>query len=60
MLSVNFLERVRKERIVKTRKYRYIWDGEIGIILREPLDDLETTSDWQVVFAYNAHNERWE
>ena len=59
MLSNNFLERVRTERIVETRKYRYIWDGDIGIILRKPLVELETTSDWQVVAAYNPQTSRW-
>lgn len=60
MLSSKFLERVRKERTVDTIKYRYIWDWEIGLIIRKPLEDLETTSDWQVVAAYNAHNGRWQ
>lgn len=59
MLSRKFSERVRNERTVDTRKYRYIWDGEIGIILRKPLEELDTTSDWQVVAAYDAKNERW-
>lgn len=59
MLSRKFSERVRTERMVDTRKYRYIWDGEIGIILRKPLEELNTTSDWQVVAAYNAQTERW-
>lgn len=59
MLSRKFLERVRTERIVDTRKWRYIWDGEIGIILRKPIEELETTSDWQVVAAYDVQKSRW-
>ena len=49
MLSRKFLERVRTERTVDTRKYRYIWDGDSGIIVRKPLVELETTSDWELV-----------
>ena len=49
MLSRKFLERVRTERTVETRKYRYIWDGDSGIIARKPLVELDTTSDWEKV-----------
>ena len=49
MLSRKFLERVRTERTVDTRKYRYIWDGDSGIIVRKPLGELDTTSDWEKV-----------
>lgn len=54
MLSRKFLERVRTERTVDTRKYRYIWDGDFGIIVRKPLSELETTSDWETVASYNG------
>ena len=49
MLSRKFLERVRTERTVDTRKFRYIWDGDSGIIVRKPLVELDTTSDWETV-----------
>lgn len=52
MLSMEFLERVRTERTVDTRKYRYIWDGDNGIIIRKPLAELNTTSEWQPVASY--------
>ena len=52
MLSKKFLERVRTERTVDTKKYRYIWDGDSGIILRKPLEELNTTSEWQPVAYY--------
>ena len=54
MLSRKFLERVRTERTVETRKYRYIWDGDSGIILRKPLEGLNTTYDWETVASYNG------
>ena len=49
MLSNQFLERVRTERTVDTRKFRYIFDGDSGIIARKPLVELDTTSDWEKV-----------
>ena len=52
MLSRKFLERVRTERTVETRKYRYIWDADSGIIVRKPLVELDTTSEWQPVASY--------
>lgn len=58
MLSRKFLERVRTERTVDTRKYRYIWDGDFGIIVRKPLEELETTSDWELVAHWVA--EGWK
>lgn len=58
MLSRKFLERVRTERTVDTRKYRYIWDGDFGIIVRKPLEELETTLDWELVAHWVA--EGWK
>ena len=58
MLSMEFLERVRTERTVDTRNYRYIWDGDSGIILRKPLEELNTTSEWQHVASYRLGG--WE
>ena len=52
MLSNKFLERVIAEKTVDTRKYRYIWDGDSAIIVRKPLVELDTTSDWETVVAY--------
>lgn len=52
MLSIKFLERVRTERIVDTRKYRYVWIPETGVIIRKPLRELGTTSDWETVAGY--------
>lgn len=52
MLSKKFLERVRTERQVDTRKYCYIWNGDFGIIVRKPLVELDTTSDWETVARY--------
>ena len=50
-----FFERVKRERIVDTRKYRYILDdvvGKIPCIKRLPRIDLDTTAaidGWDVV-----------
>ena len=52
MLTKSFLERVRTERTVDTVKYRYIWDGDSGIILRKPLVELDTTYGWEAVAIY--------
>ena len=58
MLSMEFLERVRPELTVDTRKYRHIWDGDNGIIIRKPLAELNTTSEWQLVAFYRLGG--WE
>lgn len=52
MLSREFLERVRTERTVDTRKYRYLWISETGVIIRKPITELGTTSDWETVVGY--------
>ena len=52
MLSMEFLERVRTERTVDTRKYRYLWISETGVIIRKPITELGTTSDWETVVGY--------
>lgn len=52
MLSIKFLERVRTERTVDTRKYRYLWISETAVIIRKPLRELGTTSDWETVASY--------
>ena len=50
-----FMERVKNERVVDTRKYRYILDGTVGktpCIKRLPISDLGTTAaidGWEVV-----------
>ena len=50
-----FIERVRNERVVDTRKYRYALDGVVGktpCIKRLPINDLDTTAaidGWAVV-----------
>ena len=50
-----FIERVKNERVVDTRKYRYILDGTVGktpCIKRVPIGDLDTTAaidGWEVV-----------
>ena len=50
-----FIERVKNERIVDTKKYRYILDdvvGKIPCIKRLPINDLETTAaidGWETV-----------
>ena len=47
-------ERVKRERVVDTRKYRYILDGTVGktpCIKRLPINDLDTTAaidGWEV------------
>lgn len=65
MLSTNFLERVRTERTVDTRKYRYIL-GEYNrdknccaAVLRKSIIELDTTSDWQVVALYDVMKAGW-
>ena len=52
MLSMKFLERVRTERTVDTRKYRYVWISETAVVIRKPLSELGTTSDWETVARY--------
>ena len=65
MLSNKFLERVRPERSVDTRKYRYrIGEcnqipGCWAAVFRKPIIELDTTSDWQVVATYNGYTARW-
>lgn len=58
MLSNNFLDRVRSECTVDTKKYRYACFGEEGITLRKPLAELDTTSEWQLVAHYRLGG--WE
>lgn len=58
MLSVNFLERVRMERTVDTKKYRYNFDGLTGIVYKKPIAELDTTSDWEVVAKLNEFDWR--
>lgn len=53
-MTIQFLERVRRERIVETRKYRYLLHSDFVYdkIIRLPLSLLGTTcemSDWQTV-----------
>ena len=55
-MKKEFWERVKRERIVDTRKYRYIIDEDIRLerplIKRLPIEDLDTTSaidGWEVV-----------
>lgn len=52
MLSRKFLERVRTERTVDTRNYRYVWISDTGVVIRKPLRELGTTSDWETVASY--------
>ena len=65
MLSNKFLERVRTERSVDTGKYRYIISeypmipGCWAAVFRKPIIELDTTSDWQVVAAYDGEEARW-
>lgn len=49
---MKFLERVKREGIVDTRKYRYVVDHAQGLIKRLPIEYLDTTlalTEWQVV-----------
>ena len=55
-MKKEFLERVKWERIVDTRKYRYVLDDDISLerplIKRLPIEDLDTTAaiaGWEVV-----------
>lgn len=55
-MKKEFWEKVRRERIVDTRKYRYVLDTDIRLerplIKRLPIEDLETTAaidGWEVV-----------
>ena len=66
MLSRKFLERVRTERTVDTRKYRYtiaeypLISRGWAVVFRKPIIELDTTSDWQVVAAYEEQKARWD
>ena len=50
-----FFERVKREKVVDTRKYRYVLDDTVGktpCIKRLPINDLDTTAaidGWEVV-----------
>ena len=49
---MKFLERVKREGIVDTRKYRYVVDSAHGVIKRLPIEYLDTTlalTEWEVV-----------
>lgn len=55
-MTKSFMERVKNERIVDTRKYRYVLDAPVGkpspCIKRLPISDLDTTAaidGWEVV-----------
>lgn len=55
-MKKEFLERVRRERVVDTRKYRYVLDTDIRLerplIKRLPIEELDTTAaidGWEVV-----------
>lgn len=52
MLSRKFLERVRSEHMVDTRKYRYIWYDDNNLILRKELKLLATATCWQTVASF--------
>ena len=51
-MTQSFINRVMRERIVDTRKYRYIFDSNNGQIQRIPIKYLDTTAalaDWETV-----------
>ena len=54
-MTKSFMERVKNERVVDTRKYRYALDGVVGktpCIKRLPINDLDTTAaidGWETV-----------
>lgn len=51
---MKFLERVKRDGIADTRKYRYVVDNAHGVIKRLPLKYLDTTfalTEWEVVAA---------
>ena len=54
-MKKEFWERVKRERIVDTKKYRYVLDTDIRLerplIKRLPIEDLDTTAaidGWEV------------
>lgn len=47
----SLIERVIREGIVDTRKYRYVTSGSIGeLIKRVPIDQVEYPDAWTVVY----------
>lgn len=55
-MKKKFLERVMRERMVDTRKYRYLFATKNGKaeVIRLPLEDLDTTAalnDWETVWT---------
>ena len=49
---MKFLEKVKRDGIVDTRKYRYVVDSAQGVIKRLPIEYLDTTlalTEWEVV-----------
>ena len=47
----SFIERVIREGVVDTRKYRYVTSGSIGeIIKRAPIDQIEYPDAWETVY----------
>ena len=57
-MTKTFIERVKNERVVDTRKYRYTLDDVVGktpCIKRLPIGDLDTTAaidGWEVVATF--------
>lgn len=52
-MKKEFLEKVKHEGIVDTRKYRYVYSN--GEIKRLPIEYLDTTaalSEWEVVLSF--------
>lgn len=50
-MKKSLIERVIREGIVDTRKYRYVTSGSIGeLIKRVPLDQIEYPDAWTVVY----------
>ena len=54
-MTKTFFERVKREKVIVTRKYRYVLDGTVGktpCIKRLPISDLDTTAaidGWETV-----------
>lgn len=49
-MTKKFIERLKEERTIDTKNYRYVIDGRE--IKRLPIDDLDTTAalnEWEVV-----------
>lgn len=53
----DFIEKIKKEHIIDTKKYRYVFEGtwDYAYIKRLPIKYLDTTraiNDWETIYKF--------